>query len=680
MRSLRLAAAAALVAAVAVPTPASADGGRALIEIGRLSDGSPTGVDPAGLVAGLTVDQGSGGDFGVDTPPRFETRTLTYTPPPDTTITASEADATSLRAYGWVALGTWTELRTSWGDWNILGDPGEVDRPATLFGGPAATLTASVSQTSTGAGAEQPGWFLLRRLAVELSDGADPELTATPAAGALLGAPEPSGWYTSASLPVTVTAGDRGLGVRRLVLRDALGGVRRIALPGLPASCATKNPATTSYGGDTYTSSVPCPTASAQYVVPVDLTTLGDGQYTLQLGVMDASGRIRYAPTTYAVKVNAPGLNPPPGGGPGLSDPGESCSNGTYDDAGICVVRAPSNDVVPSLSGTPSVGGSLTTDLGTWSDAAGATWTYGWQLCDAGGSGCSAIPSEHGPTLALTAAMADHTVRSLVTATTGAGSADARSAPSYPIAAAGAGGAGGAGGIRDVSAPPSIGGGLAGAGGGPFRVAVDDAIGLPVPVSVTVHRVNGRGGERTARVSASLRGAAIAGRLTSSAGEPIADAQIDVLAQRAVRGAHGEVAGAAMTDADGRFLFTPPPSAARRIYTFGYREHLSDDAYAHFVSVTVTPAPTLTVDHPTRLNGQIVVFRGTGDDPVELQVRIARRWKTIASPPLRDGAFIYRYRFTRTRTRHTYRFRVLTDSGPSAPVTVRVAPKVEVGR
>jgi hypothetical protein len=276
-----------VAAILAVSASASADSGRALIEIGRLSNGAATGVDPATLVSGLTRNDGAGGLFGVDAPMRGAINTFSYAPPANTAITGSTAQA-DLRASGWPALSTWTELHSTWGDWNVWGDPGNVAWSGTLSAGASPSVTASAAQMTFGAGAELPGWFLLDRLAVELADAADPSLSATPASGSLFGAPSTSGWYTDATVPVTVTASDRGLGVRRLLLRDTAGRVHRIPLPGLPASCATKDPSTSLYGGDTYTASVPCRTAATQYVVPVDLTAMGDGQYTLELGVMDA--------------------------------------------------------------------------------------------------------------------------------------------------------------------------------------------------------------------------------------------------------------------------------------------------------------------------------------------------------------------------------------------------------
>jgi hypothetical protein len=198
------------------------------------------------------------------------------------------------------------------------------------------------------------------------------------------------------------------------------------------------------------------------------------------------------------------------------------------------------------------------------------------------------------------------------------------------------------------------------------------------PIVVTVARPNGRGAQSTARVTAERRGGVVAGRLTTSRGEPISDAQVDVIVQAATRGAHGEIAGAVSTDDDGRFTFRPT-GRDTRIFTFGYREHLSDDHYAHWTSVTVSDdgaVPTLTVDRTRVANGQSVLFRGTTTDPtLELQALPRGHWTTIATPRPRAGAFTYRYRFTRTRHTQTYRFRALTQTGPSTTTSVRVTAK-----
>jgi hypothetical protein len=554
-----------------------------------------------------------------------------------------------------------------------------------LWGGSSATVTASVVQMSDGAGAQQPGWVLLDRLTVELTDLAGPDVVAAPAAGTLFGVPGEAGWYTDATLPVTVRVGDRGLGVRRLVLRDGLGEVHPIALPGLPASCATKDPSASLYGGDTYTTNVPCPTAAAEYVVPVDLTALGDGQYTLELGVMDASGRTTYAPTSYAVRVNAPGLNPPPGGGPGLADPGTPCTNGVHDASGACVTRAPSVTSAPVLSGAPAEGETLTTDDGSWDDIAGVTFAYAWERCDATGGACALIAGQSGPTLTLNAALVDATVRSVVTATTAAGTTAARSAPSWPIGRrTGAGGSGA--GLRDVVAIAAAGGGGA---GGRVTIAQDDA--LPVPSPTYVSGPNGSGADGTARIDAERSPTGlITGRVTTRAGTPIADAQVDVVVHVAVAGATGAVAGAVTTDDAGAFRYRPEPGVSR-IFTFGYRASLSDTAYTDHVSVAAptVAAVSLSANRSRLRNGQVLTLRGRvalapsgARKTVDIQTLTERGWRTIATIRLRSGAFAWSHRFARTTIATTYRFRAVVASsadwplqrGLSAPRDVRVFP------
>jgi hypothetical protein len=665
---------------------ASADAGHALLEIGRLSDGSSATVNPATLISGLTTNQGAGGLFGVDAPGRMDSRTLTFSPPPDTSISSWTVDVASMYAYGWPTMGTWTQLHTSWGDFNINGNPGEYAANGTYSGGPAGAVYAQVDQSSFGSGIEQAGRVHLTRMAVQLTDASAPAVADAPPADALFGAPGASGWYTDATVSVTVTASDRGLGVRRLLLRDSAGRVQRIPLPGLPASCATKDPSTSLYGGDTYTASVPCRTAATQYVVPVDLTAMGDGQYTLELGVMDASGRATYAPTTYRVNVNAPGLNPPPGGGVGLADPGTPCANGVIDDSGACITRAPSSTTPPVLSGVPTEGATLTTDDGGWDDIDGATYEYGWVICDATGSGCSPIPAQSGPVLTLTAAMVDATVRSVVTATTAAGSTTARSAPSWPIGRrTGAGGSGA--GLRDVVATAATGGGGA---GGRITIAADDDE-LPVPSPTSVSGPNGIRADGTGRIDASRSSTGvITGRLTTRSGTPIADAQVDVVVHVAVAGASGTIAGAVTTNDAGEFRYVPQTGVSR-IFTFGYRASLSDTAYTDHVSIAAptVAAVSLTANRSRLRNGQILRLRGAvalaPDDahqPVAIQKLTEHGWRTIASTRLRHGAFTWSYRFARTTVATTYRFRAVVPSssdwplqrGRSVPRDVRVFP------
>ena len=326
--------------------PAHADGGVSLLEVGRLADGTPTNVNPATILAGLDYNEGAGGRFGVTSPTRSTSHTFTFTPPPGTSIRTARVWP-RIYAYGWPSMGTYSALTSSWGEWNVGGNPGVVDvnglwaqGGSGLAVGVVASLSASAHQPSSGSGVDQTGYFYTDKLDVELNDASAPSVDEAPAVDRLFGAPRASGWYTAATLPIVLKASDSGLGVRWLLLKDG-GTVHRIALPGTGAGCASKDANATGYGGDVYTTKVPCPTETATYSVDVDLRSLGDGVRSLQLGVMDASGRATYG-AAYLAKVNAPGLNAPPAGGSGLPDPGSTGPGGcTYaDDGTTCVASS----------------------------------------------------------------------------------------------------------------------------------------------------------------------------------------------------------------------------------------------------------------------------------------------------------------------------------------------------
>jgi hypothetical protein len=351
---------AALVGALASP-PVYADGGTTLLEIGRVSDGGPTNVNPATVLTSLGYNEGAGGRFGAAAPSVLGGQaTFTFTPPPGTTIVGSRVWPT-IAANGWPAMGAWTDITSSWGDFNVGGNPGITDVDglwaqggAGMTTGPLASLGATATQWSYGSGVAQVGYFYADKLDVTLNDAAAPSVDEAPADGVLFGAPDASGWYTAATRPVTLKASDAGLGVRWLLLKDGAT-VHKLALPGTGASCATKDPDTSIRGGDVYTAKVPCPTESASYTVDVDLRTLGDGVRSLQLGVMDASGRTSYG-AAYTAKVNAPGG--------ALDDPGSPCAGGTFDASGACqaasVPPPGGGGVSPAGGVTPVVGPAIT--------------------------------------------------------------------------------------------------------------------------------------------------------------------------------------------------------------------------------------------------------------------------------------------------------------------------------
>jgi hypothetical protein len=427
-----------------LPAAADADAGHALLEIGRLSNGAPTVVAPSSQLAGLNYDEGAGGRFGALVGLPGDSRTFTFTPPADATVDAGRVWP-SMYLYGWPGVATWGEVISSWGSWNLWGDPGEVridglwsQGGSGMVTGAAPALSVTVRQQTLGGDALAPAHFLADKLDITLADALPPEIGEQPDPGAPLGSPRPSGWYTGASAPLTMTVGDRGLGVRALLVRDGAD-VHRYTPAGLPASCSTKDPDPALLGGDTYTARVPCPTAGRELTATVDLSDLGDGTHSLSFGVRDAAGNVRWSPTAYTVRTN--------GNGGALADPGTACPNGTVDDSGTCIAMPPVNTSPPALvgfAGPIAQGQTVYTDNGAWDRIDGVAWSYDWELCDADGTGCEALsdtaPAPADPTTAagdhvsLGADSVGRRLRSIVTATTNGGAGTARSALSDPIA------------------------------------------------------------------------------------------------------------------------------------------------------------------------------------------------------------------------------------------------------
>jgi len=106
----------------------------------------------------------------------------------------------------------------------------------------------------------------------------------------------------------------------------------------------------------------------------------------------------------------------------------------------------PRNAALPTISGTPAIGQTLTATPGTWS---GNPTSYGfqWQRCDAGGNACTAIAAATGQSYVVTPADAGATLRVTVTARNTSGSATASSIATAVVQATGA---------PVNSAPPTI--------------------------------------------------------------------------------------------------------------------------------------------------------------------------------------------------------------------------------
>jgi hypothetical protein len=112
---------------------------------------------------------------------------------------------------------------------------------------------------------------------------------------------------------------------------------------------------------------------------------------------------------------------------------------------------APVNTVPPTISGTPTVGQTLTASNGTWTNSP-TSYAYQWERCNGGGNNCTSIKNATQQTYTLVAADAGSTIRVRVTATNADGSASATSAQTVPIAS------GTANGAPKNTSPPTISG------------------------------------------------------------------------------------------------------------------------------------------------------------------------------------------------------------------------------
>jgi hypothetical protein len=93
---------------------------------------------------------------------------------------------------------------------------------------------------------------------------------------------------------------------------------------------------------------------------------------------------------------------------------------------------APANLTAPAISGTPSVGTTLTASTGTWSGSP-TSFSYQWFYCDSVGLSCSAITGATGPTYTPVTWDVGGRDQVRVTATNAGGSTTASSSPTAVV-------------------------------------------------------------------------------------------------------------------------------------------------------------------------------------------------------------------------------------------------------
>ena len=100
----------------------------------------------------------------------------------------------------------------------------------------------------------------------------------------------------------------------------------------------------------------------------------------------------------------------------------------------VVAQAGPPNTSPPTISGTTTVGSTLTANPGTWTGTS-ITFTYQWQRCDTAGANCSPITNATNTTYVLANEDAGHTLRVAVTATDADGSHTVTSIPTAVVTA-----------------------------------------------------------------------------------------------------------------------------------------------------------------------------------------------------------------------------------------------------
>ena len=113
---------------------------------------------------------------------------------------------------------------------------------------------------------------------------------------------------------------------------------------------------------------------------------------------------------------------------------------------------APINNAAPVITGTAQTGSTLTSTTGTWLNNP-TSYVFQWQRCNLSGASCADIGGATASTFGLGTIDLGSTIRSVVTATNGTGSAIAASLATAVVTVPGSGEAAGVAAAEEAAAP-----------------------------------------------------------------------------------------------------------------------------------------------------------------------------------------------------------------------------------
>jgi serine protease len=308
--------------------------------------------------------------------------------------------------YGsWVSVAAPESNMTAWPSLN--GSPGYAPVGGTSLASPVvaaiAGLAFSANSALTGSQVENALESTAKPVSFSVKYGRVDAMATLSALG--FSDPQPSSAPASTEAPAILVAGSTGYDATSLSATPQVGDVLVRGQGSWAGSTPLSVSAVRWQRCDAAGSACTTVATTTKYTVQT-----ADAGSTLVLSVTVKNG---LGSTTAASAVSAPvgGSSPPP------------------------VVSPPANTSLPSISGTPQDGQTLSASSGTWSGSP-TSYAYQWQRCDSSGAACGDVTSATSSGYTVSSADVGATLRVVVKATNSGGTASAVTAVTAPVAAA----------------------------------------------------------------------------------------------------------------------------------------------------------------------------------------------------------------------------------------------------